>query len=114
LGPRRPGAILQTMSDDPPPSRVPAPASPNAVGEAVDDREPPVVARLVIEIRSDGSRTIARGAVEDLTTGQRTAIEARGTTPLALVASLSRSIVRLPALARRAARALLPGKPRHP
>jgi hypothetical protein len=24
--------------------------------------EPPVVARLVVEIRSDGSRTIARGA----------------------------------------------------
>jgi hypothetical protein len=72
--------------------------------------EPPVVARLIVEIRSDGSRTIARGAVEDVATGQRTTVEARGTSPLALVASLSRAIFQLPALAHRAARAILPGK----
>ena len=72
--------------------------------------EPPVVARLVVEIRSDGTRTIARGAVEDVTTGERTVVEAHGTTPLALMLSLSRSLVRLPGLARRAARALLPGR----
>jgi hypothetical protein len=69
--------------------------------------EPPVVARLIVEIRSDGSRTIARGAVEDVAGGQRTAVEARGTTPLALALSLSRALLGLPALARQATRALL-------
>jgi hypothetical protein len=90
------------------------PAAPLVAAPATDpaprtgEEEPPVVARLVIEIRSDGSRTIARGALEDTATGQRTAVEARGTTPLSLMVSLSRSLVRVPALARRAARALLP------
>ena len=73
--------------------------------------EPPVVARLVVEIRSDGSRTIARGAVEDVTTGERTAVEARGSTPLSLLFSLSRSLVKLPSLARRV-RAALPTRRR--
>jgi hypothetical protein len=80
----------------------------SAPGSVTDADEPPVVARLVVEIRSDGTRTIARGAVEDGTTGERTAVEARGTTPLQLLLSLSRSLVHLPALARRA-RAALPG-----
>jgi hypothetical protein len=93
-----------------------APAAPlTAAPETDPDRraadEPPVVARLVVEIRSDGSRTIARGALEDVTTGQRTAVEARGTTPLSLMVSLSRALVHVPALARRAARALLPRRP---
>ena len=50
--------------------------------------EPPVVARLVVEIRSDGSRTIARGALEDRATGQNVAIEARGDSPMSLALSL--------------------------
>ena len=91
-------------------TRVPvAPARAEIDGRA---DEPPVVARLVVEIRSDGSRTVARGAIEDLTTGERTTVEARGTTPLALLGSLTRSLLQVPALARRAARVLLPGKPR--
>lgn len=57
--------------------------------------EPPVVARLVVEIRSDGSRTIARGALEDVTTGQRTVIEARGTTPLTLAMQLAKAMTGL-------------------
>jgi hypothetical protein len=70
--------------------------------------EPPVVARLVVEIRSDGSRTIARGAVEDLATGQRTMVEARGDSPLQLAIELARSLTQLPRLgARSAIRALL-------
>ena len=78
---------------------------------AIDRRdEPPVVARLVIEIRSDGTRTIARGAAEDVLLGEKVAIEAEGTTPLALAASLARSLFSLPALARTAARALLGAK----
>jgi hypothetical protein len=85
-------------------------AGPASVPGRREDSEPPVVARLVVEIRSDGSRTIARGALEDTITGERTMVEARGTTPLALMVSLSRSLVGIPALARKAARALLPGK----
>ena len=37
--------------------------------------EMPVVARMVVEIRSDGTKTMARGALEDLVTGQQVAIE---------------------------------------
>lgn len=70
--------------------------------------EPPVVARLVVEIRSDGSRTIARGAVEDTVSGQRTQIEARGDSPLQLALALARSLTQLPRLsARSAVRGLL-------
>lgn len=74
----------------------------------------PVVARLVVEIRSDGTRTIARGALEDQTTGQKVSLRADGTTPAALAASLTRSLFQLPALQtgrqtlRRALQALLP------
>ena len=90
---------------------VEADAKPVRVGEskpvpAGEEDLPPVVARLVVEIRSDGRRTIARGAMEDLTTQQRVAIEARGTTPLSLAASLAKSIFSLPAIGRR----LLRGK----
>lgn len=74
--------------------------------------EPPVVARIVVEIRSDGSRTIARGAMEDAATGRGVAIEAAGRTPLQLALSLARSLVTLPAFGRGAARALLGGRPR--
>ena len=70
--------------------------------------EPPVVARLVVEIRSDGSRTIARGALEDAEHGQRVAIEARGDSPLQLAIALARSLAQLPRLtARTAVRGLL-------
>jgi hypothetical protein len=75
--------------------------------------EPPVVARLVVEIRSDGSHTIARGAVDDVATGQRVAIEARGDSPAQLAWALARSMVKLPilaGLAGRSVRTLLPGR----
>jgi len=72
------------------------------------ETEPPVVARLIVEIRSDGSRTIARGAVEDTATGQRTTLEARGDSPLQLALALARSLTQLPRLtARSAVRGLL-------
>ena len=58
--------------------------------------EPPVVARLVVEIRSDGSRTIARGALEDAQRGDRVAIEARGDSPIQLAIALARALTRLP------------------
>jgi len=69
--------------------------------------EPPVVARLMVEIRSDGSRTIARGAVEDIASGERVAIEAHGTTPAQLAASLARTLFSTPLLAKTAFRAVL-------
>jgi len=70
--------------------------------------EPPVVARLVVEIRSDGTRTIARGAVEDAQHGERVAIEARGDSPLQLAIALARALTQLPRFtARQAVRGLL-------
>lgn len=78
---------------------------------AVEARlEPPVVARLVIEIRSDGSRTIARGLAEDVALGERVKIEAEGATPLLLALSLIKSLGQLPALARGFAKGFLPKK----
>ena len=70
--------------------------------------EPPVVARLIVEIRSDGSRTIARGAVEDTASGTRTTLEARGDSPIQLALALARTLTQLPRLgARSAVRGLL-------
>jgi hypothetical protein len=75
--------------------------------------EPPVVARLVVEIRSDGTRTIARGALEDAQRGERTAIEARGDSPLQLAIALARTLTQLPRLAARAGVRGLLGRGRH-
>jgi hypothetical protein len=73
-----------------------------------DDDDLPVVARLVVEIRSDGRRTLARGAAEDAASGQRVAIEARGDSPAQLAVALARSLFKLPGIgARRAVRGLL-------
>jgi hypothetical protein len=74
--------------------------------------EPPVVARLVVEIRSDGSRTIARGAIEDVASGQRVAVEARGDSPIQLAIALARSLTQLPRLGARSAIRGLLGKRR--
>ncbi len=68
--------------------------------------EPPVVARLIVEIRSDGTRTIARGGLEDLLTGQKVAVRADGTTPAQLARSLAGTLVTLPVFAARIARSL--------
>jgi hypothetical protein len=59
--------------------------------------EPPVVAQLMIEIRSDGSRTIARGALNDLMTGESAQVHAEGRTPRDLMMSLAGSLLSLPA-----------------
>ena len=81
--------------------------------------EPPVVARLVIEIRSDGTRTSARGALEDETSGQRVSLQAEGTSPASLASTLLGSLVKLPffgaakdapTIVRHAIKALLPGR----
>jgi len=49
-------------------------------GVLANSEELPVVARMVVEIRSDGIKTVARGAFEDFQTGQQVGIE---TDPLA-------------------------------
>ncbi len=95
------------MADEEKPEIVKAPAS----GEL--QPEPPVVARMIVEIRSDGSRTIARGAIEDTNTGQRTTIEATGASPIQLAFALARSLTQLPGLSTRAViRGLLGGRKR--
>ncbi len=69
---------------------------------------PPVVARLVVEIRSDGSRTIARGALEDRISGEKVALHADASTPVALVQQLTGALLRTPVLAGQTLRTLLP------
>jgi hypothetical protein len=92
--------VSERDPDQPPPKPELVERAPDSL---VEDREPPVVARLVVEIRSDGTRTIARGAVEDVLNGERTAIEARGDSPLMLAVALARSLTQLPRLAARSA-----------
>ena len=94
------------MNDDRP-ARPLAPTE-RSLPEKVE--EPPVVARLMIEIRSDGRRTIARGALEDAVQGEKVALEAHGTSPASLAASLIKSLFSAPLLARAAARRLLRGR----
>ncbi len=58
--------------------------------------EPPVVAQLMIEIRSDGSHTIARGALNDLRNNESAQVHAEGRTPHELMMSLAGSLLSLP------------------
>jgi hypothetical protein len=95
------------VTDRDKPELVPRPPE---VVERAD--EPPVVARLVVEIRSDGTRTIARGALEDVQHGERTAIEARGDSPIQLAIALARTLTQLPRLAARAGVRGLLARPR--
>jgi hypothetical protein len=50
--------------------------------------------------------------MEDVASGERVAIEARGTTPMALAASLAKTIFSAPMLARHAVRALIQARTR--
>src|SRR5215468_6338012 len=89
----------------------PPPPNAEVIEKPGEPGEPPVVARLIVEIRSDGTRTIARGALQDASIGQEVAIKAEGTTPLALAASLMRSLFSAPLLGRVISRALTAAKP---
>ena|SRR5262245_1141526 len=84
-----------------PPPEVLARAPDDAIEPRPADEELPVVARLVVEIRSDGKRTIARGAVEDAASGERVAVEARGASPAQLAFALAKSLWQMPRLALR-------------
>jgi hypothetical protein len=64
--------------------------------EETDDEQLPVVARMVVEIRSDGSRTIARGAIEDHLGGQAVGVEARADSPLELSRALAKMVLSAP------------------
>ena len=79
-------------------SRVPLVSRPP--DDPANPGEPPVIARVMVEIRSDGSRTIARGAMEDLLSGERVAIEARGSSLLNVALQLAGSMRSLPNLIR--------------
>jgi len=80
--------------DDAMPARAP--------GQTLTSDDLPVVARLAIEIRSDGTRTVARGAMHDLESGQQIAIEVGAGSVLELVtqlaAAVSKSLLSLPRL----------------
>lgn len=89
MDPRKPG-------DD----KLAVPADAEVEVRPADD-DLPVVARMVVEIRSDGKRTIARGAVEDAATGERIAVEARGASPVQLAFALAKSLWQVPRLALR-------------
>ncbi len=80
---------------------VPAAGRGAALEPRPGDEDLPVVARLVVEIRSDGRRTVARGGLEDVASGQRVAIDARGDSPAQLALALARSMLQLPRLAAR-------------
>jgi hypothetical protein len=76
----------------------------------VNEEELPVVARLVVEIRSDGTRTVARGAMEDVMTGEMAQVRAEGGSPVQLAGSLAKSLLSVPALALQAARTVAEAK----
>ncbi len=65
-----------------------------AARDLVADEALPVVARLAIEIRSDGRRTIARGAMQDLDSGQEVAIEVSAGSVLELAGQLTTALAR--------------------
>tara|TARA_B100000965_G_C19559588_1_gene743863 strand:+ start:329 stop:685 length:357 start_codon:yes stop_codon:yes gene_type:complete len=70
--------------------------------------EMPVVARMVVEVRSDGTKTVARGAIEDLQTGQQVAIQTDALSTNELSTALAQSLLATSGLAKEALKALLP------
>jgi hypothetical protein len=104
-------ATAQRMADARVPIRdgaapPPGPLVPTDSGQVPQAyEEPPVVARMIIEIRSDGTRTIARGALEDVLSDERVKIEASGGSPIQLAASLASNLLSTPFMLGRAANA---------
>jgi hypothetical protein len=80
---------------------LPTVTTPAAEQLPVVGAELPVVARIVVEIRSDGTRTVARGAMEDAASQTRVGIEASGATPLELALALAKSMFSAPWLPRK-------------
>jgi hypothetical protein len=88
------------IRDEPPPGPL---VANDPGGVPANYEEPPVVARMIIEIRSDGTRTIARGALEDIVSNERVKIEASGGSPMQLAASLASNLLSTPFMLGRAA-----------
>jgi hypothetical protein len=115
----RVGAVAQRLVDESAPPRSGA-ASQTSLRETqskaplAEAEDLPVVARLVVEIRSDGSRTLARGALEDALTGEKVSVEAKGGSPAQLAASLATNLLTTPLALGRAAGALMRGRLRRP
>ncbi|HVZ34274.1 MAG TPA: hypothetical protein VG963_17725, partial [Polyangiaceae bacterium] len=116
---QRVGAVAQRLVDESAPPRSGA-ASQTSLRETqskaplAEAEDLPVVARLVVEIRSDGSRTLARGALEDALTGETVSVEAKGGSPAQLAASLATNLLTTPLALGRAAGALMRGRLRRP
>lgn len=85
------------MKKTPPPGALQPSSVPPDVANLADPL--PVVARLVVEVRSDGSRTVARGLIEDLASGERTVIEAGAESGRALLTMLVQAAYSLTRLA---------------
>lgn len=81
------------MSDDDEDALARKPGAPLAEGDDL-----PVVARLVVEIRSDGTRTVARGAIADEVTGQTVAVELQSGSPWQMAQSLVKALLSMPKL----------------
>ena len=103
-------AVARELSE----RRTPSGTQPATTAVRAVDKDPlaevpelPVVARLIVEIRSDGSQTLARGALEDVVTGERVSIEANGGSPAQLAASLAGSLLSTPFALGRYARAVV-------
>jgi hypothetical protein len=77
------------------------------VTDVVSADEPPVVARLWVEIRSNGNLTVARGALENGQLDERTSLEVKGATPFQLTLSLVKALFQAPAFVRSFTQALL-------
>jgi hypothetical protein len=75
--------------------------------DVVSADEPPVVARLWVEIRSNGNLTVARGALENGQLDERTSLEVKGATPFHLTLSLVKALFQAPAFVRSFTQALL-------
>jgi hypothetical protein len=58
--------------------------------------ELPVVARMVVEIRSDGTRTVARGALEDRPSGQCVAVELTPSSPWEMAKGMAKLLLGAP------------------
>lgn len=69
-----------------------------ALGLELAEDKPPLVARLIVEIRSDGTRTIARGGMEDRISGESVTVEASADSPIELAVALAKMIWRTPSI----------------
>jgi hypothetical protein len=95
------------VDDEDLPRRTGQRPTPPPVGHEGSFDTLPVVARMVVEIRSDGTRTIARGALDDRTSGQQIAIELSPSSPWAMAKGIAKLLLATPSTARSAVKSVL-------